>query len=102
MLLAGWVNIYYNMRDLKHLGKYDPEADDERDQLINLKKDRQVLKIIENLMLFGGAIVLLIAVKVNNETLSTVLIFIGLFMELLWWVIMILKAIFLITNYQKY
>lgn len=102
ILFVGWANIYYNLHDLKHIGKYDPDADDEHDEFISQKTNHQVLKIIENLFLFGGFIPIIAGIKVTNDTLSAVLIFIGIFMELMWWIIMILKTIVYLINYKKY
>lgn len=102
VLIIGLAFIYQNVHKLKYLGQYDPEGDDERDKMIEQKTNQQVLKVLDNLMLFGGVAVGIIGALVKNHYLTIVLISIAVFMELVWWLSMILTVIFSIKNYRKY
>ncbi|MBP2058891.1 putative membrane protein [Lactobacillus colini] len=90
-----------NIHKLKRLGKYDPEADDERDVLIERQTGSQVLNIIENIILIVGFTSIIGSLFTHNDYLQVTLLAIGVTLLLLFHLSIILRIIITIVNYRK-
>lgn len=101
LLVIAVYGIYRNIHKLKFLGKYDPDADDERDKMIEQKTNHQVLNILEYVLIFGGLISVILASYVKNDYQMIALIFVGITMEVIWILDLILTTVISIINYHK-
>lgn len=101
LLIIAVGGVYRNIHKLKFLGKYDPDADDERDKMLERKTNQQVLNILEYVLILGGVISIILASYVKNDYQMIALISVGITMEVIWILDLILTTVISFINYHK-